>query len=87
MRLAAVGVLKAESVGEWGISGPLARSAGVRCDLRVTYGETYGGYYYYNMRSFLGERGDCYDRFLIRMREMAESIHIVVQIINRWIFM
>lgn len=29
-------------------------------------------------------QGDCYDRFLIRMREMAESIHIITQVIYNW---
>jgi len=34
------------------------------------------------MKSYLGKRGDCYDRFLIRMREMYESLYIILQLIN-----
>jgi NADH:ubiquinone oxidoreductase subunit D len=34
------------------------------------------------MQSFLGKRGDSYDRFLIRVREMYESIHIVFQVLS-----
>ncbi len=68
-------------VQDWGISGVLARSAGIRRDLRLNWGETYGCYYYLQVRSFLGDRGDCYDRFLIRMREMAESAHIILQVL------
>jgi NADH dehydrogenase (ubiquinone) Fe-S protein 2 len=64
------------------VTGPLSRSAGVRRDLRLNYTESYANYFYLNVRSFVGENGDCYDRFLIRMREMAESIHIILQIIN-----
>lgn len=54
----------------------------MRRDLRLNHTETYGGYTYLNVRSFVGENGDCYDRFLIRMREMAESIHIILQIVS-----
>ena len=56
----------------------------MRRDLRLSYSETYGSYYYLNIRSFVGDSGDCYDRFLIRMREMVESIHIILQVINEW---
>lgn len=86
-RLSEVGVVSAEYVLASGATGPLARSAGVRYDVRLNYVETYGCYYYLNIRSFLGERGDCFDRFLIRMREMCESVHIIVQIISSWIYM
>ncbi len=71
-------------VADWSITGVLARSAGIRRDLRLNWGETYGGYYYLQVRSFIGDRGDCYDRFLIRMREMAESGHIILQILTSW---
>ncbi len=81
-RLSEVGVISPEMVYNWAISGVLARSAGVRRDLRLSWGETYGGYYYLSLTSFLGDRGDCYDRFLIRMREMAESAHIILQVLG-----
>jgi NADH:ubiquinone oxidoreductase subunit D len=77
-----VGVIDTDFVSTWGATGLLARSAGVRRDLRLNFAETYGNYYYLNIRSFMGDNGDCYDRFLIRMREMSESIHIILQIIN-----
>ena len=83
-RLCKIGVLSPNFIYRWGASGVLARSAGVKRDLRLNYADTYGAYYYLNIKSFLGETGDCYDRFLIRMREMAESIHIILQIINEW---
>ena len=43
----------------------------------------YSNYYYLNFRSFIGTHGDSYDRFLIRMNEMAESLNICTQIINK----
>lgn len=84
LRLAEVGVLLPQMAQSWGASGVLARSSGLRRDLRINYGETYGSYNYLMVRSFLGGQGDCYDRFLIRMREMAESAHLVLQIVSQW---
>ena len=86
-RLSEVGVISPDYALMWGITGPVLRSTGIKYDLRLNYAETYGSYYYLNMRSFVGERGDCYDRFLIRMREMGESIHIILQILNNWIYL
>lgn len=51
-------------------------------DLRLSYFETYANYYFLNIRSFIGRNGDCYDRYLIRMREMIESLNIISQVIN-----
>merc|ERR1712224_131433 len=41
------------------------------------------GYYYLNFRSYVGNHGDSYDRFLLRMSEMCESINITNQVINK----
>jgi len=61
----------------------MARSVGLKRDLRLSKLETYSNYYYLNFRSYLGQHGDCYDRFLIRMNEMAESQNIINQVINK----
>jgi len=45
--------------------------------------ETYSNYYFLNFRGFLGQHGDSYDRFLIRMNEMAESLNIINQVIYK----
>lgn len=84
-RLAHVGALNPEFIYKWGATGPLARSAGIKQDVRLSYNETYSAYHYLNVRSFTGTYGDCYDRFLIRMREMAESVHIILQVIDNWV--
>lgn len=85
-RLSEIGIINVEFLKKWGVTGPLARSTGVKSDLRISYTETYESYYYLNIRSFLGENGDCFDRFLIRMREMSESVYIILQVINRWVY-
>jgi NADH:ubiquinone oxidoreductase subunit D len=61
----------------------MARSCGLKRDLRLSKTETYANYYYLNFRSYTGQHGDCYDRFLIRMNEMCESLNIVNQSINK----
>jgi len=61
----------------------MSRSVGIKRDLRLNKLETYANYYYLNFRSYLGNHGDCYDRFLLRMCEMAESVNITHQVINK----
>jgi NADH:ubiquinone oxidoreductase subunit D len=61
----------------------MSRSVGIKRDLRQSKLETYANYYYLNFRSYIGQHGDCYDRFLIRMNEMAESVNIINQVINK----
>jgi len=61
----------------------MSRSAGIKRDLRQSKLETYANYYYLNFRSYIGQHGDCYDRFLIRMNEMTESLNIVNQVVNK----
>lgn len=81
-RLVNIGILDYKFVNSWGLSGVLARSAGLMRDLRLSYFETYANYYFLNIRSFIGRNGDCYDRYLIRMREMVESLNIISQVVN-----
>jgi NADH:ubiquinone oxidoreductase subunit D len=61
----------------------MSRSVGLKRDLRLSKLETYANYYYLNFRSYIGQHGDCYDRFLIRMNEMSESVNIINQSINK----
>ena len=55
----------------------------IKRDLRLDKLETYANYYYLNFRSFIGQNGDSYDRFLIRMNEMTESLNIMNQVIYK----
>jgi NADH-quinone oxidoreductase subunit D len=61
----------------------MARSTGIKRDLRLDKMETYANYYYLNFRSYIGQHGDSYDRFLIRMNEMTESLNIINQVVGK----
>lgn len=82
-RLVNIGILLKKFAYNWGVTGVLARSAGIKRDLRLSFFDTYATYYFLNIRSFTGYTGDCYDRYLIRIREMNESVHIITQVINK----
>jgi NADH-quinone oxidoreductase subunit D len=72
-----VGVLTKENAVGYSITGPLARSAGINYDVRKAF-----PYFVYDRIPFdvpLGERGDNYDRYLVRMEEMRQSIRICRQ--------
>jgi len=82
-RLVNVGSFSQKTCLDYGLTGVLSRSVGIKRDLRLSKLETYSNYYYLNFRSFLGQHGDCYDRFLIRMNEMVESLNICNQLIYK----
>ncbi len=72
-----VGVLTKENALAYAITGPLARSSGINYDVRKAF-----PYSVYDRMEFevpLGERGDNYDRYLVRMEEMRQSIRIIRQ--------
>jgi NADH dehydrogenase I D subunit len=79
-RLVVVGVLAHQDALDWGFSGVLLRSTGLAWDLRID--EPYEVYNELNFRSYIGLYGDCYDRYLIRVKEMRESIKIIQQCLN-----
>jgi NADH:ubiquinone oxidoreductase subunit D len=72
-----VGVLGINDVNLYGLSGVLARCVGLKRDLRLSHNHSYSGYNSINFKSFLGVNGDTYDRYLIRMLEMGESLNII----------
>ena len=72
-----VGVLSKELAINAGISGPMARASGVDYDIRKV--DRYGIYDRFNFRIPLGSHGDVYDRFMIRVLEMRESVDILQQ--------
>jgi len=81
-RLVGVGSLNLNDAISYGATGPVLRGVGVRKDLRFLKSETYAHYWFLSIQGYLGKRGDSYDRFLIRLREMYESVNIVFQILT-----
>ena len=81
-RLVGVGVINLKDAITYAVSGPIIRSIGIKKDIRFSKSETYGSYWFLSLYSFLGKRGDSYDRFLIRIREMYESINLVYQVLT-----
>ncbi len=75
-----VGVLSPALAVGAGITGPMLRAAGVDYDLRKVDG--YGLYPRFNFRVPLGAHGDTYDRYMVRMLEMRESIGILRQALD-----
>jgi len=79
-RTANIGVLKAEDALALGCSGPIARASGVPFDLRKN--APYSSYEDFDFKIPVGDHGDVYDRFLIRIAEMKESCRIIQQAID-----
>jgi NADH dehydrogenase (ubiquinone) Fe-S protein 2 len=79
-RLVDIGVVTADQALDWGFSGVMIRGSGISWDLRKTQ-----PYDVYDKMSFdipVGTRGDCYDRYLIRIEEMRQSLRIIMQCLN-----
>jgi NADH dehydrogenase (ubiquinone) Fe-S protein 2 len=79
-RLVDIGVVSAKDALNWGFSGVMLRGSGLNWDLRKTQ-----PYDIYNRMQFnipVGTNGDCYDRYLIRVQEMRESLKIIQQCLN-----
>jgi len=80
-RLINIGTISYKDCLQFGLTGVLARSTGLERDLRSSKIDTYANYYYTNFRVFTSTNGDCYDRYLLRMYEMGESLNIINQVI------
>jgi len=72
-----VGVMGREDALSWGWVGPCLRGSGVAYDIRKDH--PYSGYDQYDFDVPVGTVGDCYDRYLVRMEEMQQSMRIVEQ--------
>jgi NADH-quinone oxidoreductase subunit D len=79
-RTIGIGVLSREDALSWGITGPMARAAGVNQDLRKS--QPYSGYEQYDFEVPTHTDGDTYARYLLRMIEMRQSLRIVEQALD-----
>lgn len=77
-RTQGVGAISAENAIAWGYTGPLLRAAGVGHDLRKA--QPYYGYDQLDFKIPVGTTGDVYDRYLVRVAEMRESLKIIEQV-------
>ena len=80
-RLVDIGIVSSKDALNLGFSGVMLRGSGVSWDLRKTQ-----PYEIYNQLEFeipVGTNGDCYDRYLIRIEEMRQSLRLILQILNK----
>jgi NADH-quinone oxidoreductase subunit D len=78
-RTEGIGTISKEDAIAFGITGPNLRASGVDLDLRKD--KPYSGYEKYEFDVPIGTRGDCYDRYLVRIEEVRQSILIIKQVI------
>jgi NADH-quinone oxidoreductase subunit D len=79
-RTLGVGVISTERAIDLGLSGPVLRATGVPYDVRRL--EPYSIFDRFDFDVPIGSRGDCYERYLIRLEEMRQSVRIVEQAIK-----
>ncbi|MEC9441276.1 MAG: NADH dehydrogenase (quinone) subunit D [Myxococcota bacterium] len=80
-RMEGTGILTADQAIAWGYTGPMLRSTGVAYDVRKDH-----PYFKYNEVDFtvpVGTRGDNYDRYLVRMEELVQSVYIIDQALEK----
>ena len=79
-RTVGVGVLSKEDAISYGCTGPVARASGVDGDIRKRF--PYSGYEKLQFEQCLDTAGDSFARYIVRIREMYQSIHIIEQLID-----
>ncbi|HHM23822.1 MAG TPA: NADH dehydrogenase (quinone) subunit D, partial [Bacteroidetes bacterium] len=77
-----VGVITREDALSYGITGPSLRASGIPFDLRVA--QPYSDYQDFEFDIPVGETGDVYDRYIVRMEEMRQSVRIIEQAIDNF---
>jgi NADH-quinone oxidoreductase subunit D len=80
-RMVDIGVVSKQQALDWGFSGPMIRGSGIAWDLRKS--QPYEIYGELDFDVPIGKNGDSYDRYLIRVQEMYESVKIIEQCIAK----
>ncbi len=75
-----VAVISAEDAINYGLSGPMLRGSGVKHDLRKA--NPYSGYENFDFEVPVGKKGDAYDRYLLRLEEIRQSLRIIEQALD-----
>jgi len=76
-----VGIISAKDAIDWGLTGPMLRASGVAWDLRKS--QPYDVYETMDFDIPIGKTGDCWDRYLVRMEEMRQSLRIINQALDQ----
>ena len=76
-----IGVVSKVDALAWGFSGPMVRGSGIPWDLRKS--QPYDAYEHLEFDVPVGKNGDCYDRYLVRMEEMRQSLRIMKQCLEK----
>lgn len=76
-----IGSVSVSDALDWGFTGPVLRASGLPWDLRKA--QPYEIYEEFDFDIPVGKHGDCYDRYLVRMAEMRESLKIIQQCLDR----
>jgi len=76
-----VGVITKEQCVQYGLTGPMVRGSGIAYDIRKS--EPYSAYPEFDFEIPIGDNGDVYDRYIVRMREMEQSLRIMEQALNK----
>lgn len=80
-RLVDIGVVSKAEALDWGFSGPMLRGSGVPWDLRKA--QPYEVYDELEFDIPVGKNGDCYDRYLVRVEEMHQSVSLIKQVLSK----
>jgi NADH-quinone oxidoreductase subunit D len=72
-----IGIVTADEAVDWGFTGPMLRASGIPWDLRKA--QPYDVYDRMEFDIPVGKNGDCYDRYLVRMEEMRQSLRMIRQ--------
>jgi NADH-quinone oxidoreductase subunit D len=80
-RMVDIGVVTAKEALDWGFTGPMLRGSGIAWDLRKS--QPYEIYSELDFDIPIGKNGDCWDRYLVRMEEMRQSLKMIKQCVER----
>lgn len=79
-RMKNIGILSLEDAVSYGVTGPSGRASGWKCDIRKLF--PYGVYDKVDFKEITYNHGDTFNRYMVRMEEIVESLHILEQLVD-----